>query len=398
MTYSQFIERFPDNAACLEYLKERFFVDGTECPKCGKASKFHRIKSRSAYSCQFCGNHVYPTAGTIFHKTTVSLQLWFYAIYLMSSTRCGISAKQLEREIGVTYKTAHRMFKQIRTLLAEEDDGPLEGDVEVDESWYGGKPRAADTRAKRGRILKTHRPTILAMVERGGRVLPLVIPDRGTRSIRMAVKQHVLPSSMLFTDEWDAYKTISKEYRGHRRIKHEAQDLRDWGDPHADGRGLLRPLQERGPWRLPRHQHRLSTSVSGRVRLPLQPAPVEGTDVLGDPQPRPEGKSSFFLARFVVAFSRSRKKSASVCAGSCFTSGAGGVGLNFSGRLRAAIRPRIPLELLLVGARQPRLHCLEHRHHLLPGGLSHRELSFKLHPGRPGQRDRDVPQGRSGRR
>jgi transposase len=223
MTYSQFIERFPDNAACLEYLKERFFADGTECPKCGKASKFHRIKSRSAYSCQFCGNHVYPTAGTIFHKTTVSLQLWFYAIYLMSSTRCGISAKQLEREIGVTYKTAHRMFKQIRTLLAEEDDGPLEGDVEVDESWYGGKPRAADTRAKRGRILKTHRPTILAMVERGGRVLPLVIPDGGTRSIRMAVKQHVLPSSMLFTDEWDAYKTISKEYRGHRRIKHEAK-------------------------------------------------------------------------------------------------------------------------------------------------------------------------------
>jgi transposase len=223
MTYLQFIDRFPDNDACLEYLKERFFPDGTECSKCDKASKFHRIKSRSAYSCQFCGNHVYPTAGTIFHKSSVSLQLWFYAIYLMSSTRCGISAKQLEREIGVTYKTAHRMFKQIRSLLADDDEGPLSGDVEVDESWYGGQIRAADTRAKRGRILKTHRPTILAMVERGGRVLPLVIPDRGTRSIKMAVKQNVLPSSMLFTDEWDAYKTISKEYRGHRRIKHEAK-------------------------------------------------------------------------------------------------------------------------------------------------------------------------------
>ncbi|MDQ2631480.1 MAG: IS1595 family transposase [Actinomycetota bacterium] len=223
MTYSQFIERFPDNDACLDYLKERFFPDGTECPKCAKASKFHRIKSRSAYSCQFCGNHVYPTAGTIFHKTTVSLQLWFYAIYLMSSTRCGISAKQLEREIGVTYKTAHRMFKQIRTLLADDDDKPLEGNVEVDESWYGGKPRAADTRAKRTHKLKTYRPTILAMVERGGRVLPLVIPDRGNRSIHMAVRQHVLPSSMLFTDEWDAYKVLAPEYRGHRRIKHEAK-------------------------------------------------------------------------------------------------------------------------------------------------------------------------------
>lgn len=232
MTYSRFLELFPDNDACLEYLKGRFFPDGTECTKCGRASKFHRISGRSAYSCQFCGHHVYPTAGTIFHKSSVSLQLWFFAIYLMSSTRCGISAKQLEREIGVTYKTAHRMFKQIRTLLADDDAGKLDGDVEVDESWYGGKPRATDTRLKRTHILKTYRPTILAMVERGGRVRPLVIPDRGSRSIHMAVRQHVLPSSMLFTDEWDAYKTLGREYRGHRRIKHEAK-IYAIGDTHT---------------------------------------------------------------------------------------------------------------------------------------------------------------------
>jgi transposase len=222
MTYSRFMELFPDNDACLEHLKERFFADGTECPKCAKASKFHRIKGRSAYSCQFCGHHVYPTAGTIFHKSTVSLQLWFFGVYLMSSTRCGISAKQLEREIGVTYKTAHRMFKQIRSLLADDDEGPLTGDVEVDESAYGGRVRANETHAQKMKK-KSYRPTILAMVERGGRVRPLVIPDRGTRSIHMAVKQHVLPASMLFTDEWDAYKTLAPHYRGHRRIKHEAK-------------------------------------------------------------------------------------------------------------------------------------------------------------------------------
>jgi transposase len=231
MTYRQFLELFPDNDACLEYLKERFFPDGTECPKCGKASKFHRIKGRSAYSCQFCGNHVYPTAGTIFHKSTVSLQLWFYAIYLMSSTRCGISAKQLEREIGVTYKTAHRMFKQIRTLLADED-GQLGGDVEVDESAFGGKPRASDVRNKRGNVLKTYKSTIFAMVERGGRVRPLVIPDRGGRTIHRVVREHVLPSSMLFTDEYDAYRAIGREYRGHRRIRHSAK-LYAVGDTHT---------------------------------------------------------------------------------------------------------------------------------------------------------------------
>lgn len=224
MTYSRFMELFPDNDACLDYLKGRFFPDGTECPnsKCGKASKFHRIKGRSAYSCQFCGHHVYPTAGTIFHKSTVSLQLWFWAIFLMSSTRCGISAKQLEREIGVTYKTAHRMFKQIRTLLAEDEDEPLSGDVEVDESAYGGQPRATETHEQVMKR-KSYRPTIVAMVERRGRVRPLVVPDRGARTINRVVREHVLPSSMLFTDEFHAYKAIGRDYRGHHRIKHSAQ-------------------------------------------------------------------------------------------------------------------------------------------------------------------------------
>src|SRR3712207_5490747 len=131
MTYSRFLELFPDNDACLEYLRGKFFPDGSECPGCGRETKFFRIRSRAAYSCMHCRHQVYPTAGTIFHKSTVSLQLWFFAIYLMSSTRCGISAKQLEREIGVTYKTAHRMFKQIRTLLSDNDGTPLTGDVEV---------------------------------------------------------------------------------------------------------------------------------------------------------------------------------------------------------------------------------------------------------------------------
>lgn len=89
------------------------------------------------------GTHVHPTAGTIFHKSSTSLHLWFYAIYLISSTRCGISAKQLERELGVNYKTAWRMFNLIRNDLMNQDgDGPLAGVVEMDETFYGGKPKA----------------------------------------------------------------------------------------------------------------------------------------------------------------------------------------------------------------------------------------------------------------
>src|SRR6266511_3007944 len=145
MTYTEFLRRFPDNDACLEYLKARFYPDGTSCPKCEKPSRFHKITGRSAYSCQFCGHHVYPTAGTIFHKSSTSLQLWFWAIYLIASSKCGISAKQLGREIGVTYKTAWRMLKQIRSLLGDED-GPLSGEVEMDETFFGGKVRASETR------------------------------------------------------------------------------------------------------------------------------------------------------------------------------------------------------------------------------------------------------------
>jgi len=109
----------------------------TEChsDNCkGQTRKHHRVSGRTAYACDYCGNHLYPLAGTIFEKTTTPLRLWFYAMYLMGSTRCGISAKQIQRETGVTYKTAWRMFKQIRTLLSE--DVKLEGSpVEMDESY-----------------------------------------------------------------------------------------------------------------------------------------------------------------------------------------------------------------------------------------------------------------------
>ncbi|HEX6205733.1 MAG TPA: IS1595 family transposase [Solirubrobacterales bacterium] len=234
MTYPQFIERFPDNDACLEYLKERFFPDGTECPKCGKASKFHRIKGRSAYSCQFCGNHVYPTAGTIFHKSTVSLQLWFYAIYLLSSTRCGISAKQLEREIGVTYKTAHRMFKQIRTLLSEGEEGPLSGEVEVDETFHGGKPRAYTNKGRKEAAQRKYevKAQVVAMVERRGRVRAWVVDDRTKPTLHGMIREHVLPASMIFTDEWMPYVGIERHFKGHRRIKHK-QGIYVEGDTHT---------------------------------------------------------------------------------------------------------------------------------------------------------------------
>jgi predicted RNA-binding Zn-ribbon protein involved in translation (DUF1610 family) len=105
-TYSlmEFNREFPDDAACLDWLwRERMSPDGNHahCPKCGRERKFHRCRTRASYSCDHCGHHLHPMKGTIFERSSTSLHLWFHAIFLMSATRCAVSAKQLERELGV---------------------------------------------------------------------------------------------------------------------------------------------------------------------------------------------------------------------------------------------------------------------------------------------------------
>ncbi|MEA2252520.1 MAG: transposase [Solirubrobacteraceae bacterium] len=221
----EFMREFPDDAACLDRLwRERFAPDGhtADCPRCERPRRFHRTKTRASYTCDTCGLHVHPMKGTIFEKSTTSLHLWFYAMYLMASTRCGISAKQLEREIGVTYKTAHRMMKKIRTeLMNDEDDGPLGGDVEIDETSVRGKPRVKMTRSEAA-IWREAQPKVLGMVERGGRVRLRVIPSRRGPALSRAVRANVNPSSIIFTDDWQAYKPLRREYIDHRIINHSA--------------------------------------------------------------------------------------------------------------------------------------------------------------------------------
>src|SRR5207248_11509059 len=168
---------------CLEYIKEQRFPNGVaHCAKCQKDRKHHRVSGRTAYACDHCGNHIYPLAGTIFEKTTTSLRLWFYAMYLMGSTRCGISAKQIQRETGVTYKTAWRMFRQIRTLMAE--DIQLEGSlVEMDETYVGGKERGRRGGTRGRPSAGDRKASVFGIAERKGRVIAVVIPDVKAKTI-----------------------------------------------------------------------------------------------------------------------------------------------------------------------------------------------------------------------
>jgi transposase-like protein len=223
-TVKNFQTQFPTDAACLEWLFRRFYPNGTVfCEKCQRETKHHRVVSRPSYSCDYCGHHVHPTAGTIFHKSSTALTTWFYAIYLMASTRCGVSAKQIERETGVTYKTAWRMFKQIRSML-EEGTNPLGGpgkDVEADEAYMGGKRKGGGGRPMRGDKQKT---PVLGIVERKGRVVARVIPDCTAKTLCGNIRQYVLPSSTVFTDELNAYNTVSEGRRyTHHRINHSSK-------------------------------------------------------------------------------------------------------------------------------------------------------------------------------
>src|SRR5215218_6498804 len=217
---TEFLAEFPDDAACLEHLwRTRHAPDGehAHCPKCDGVKPFKRYatkQQRQSWTCTACGHHLHPTAGTIFHRSSTSLRLWYHAMYLMTSTRCGISAKQLERELGVHYKTAWRMFNRIRNeLMAErEPTEALTGQVEVDETSWGGRPRRKLKTRQQQAAFRESKTTILGMVERGGRVRLRVIPSRRGEPLSQEVRAHLDPAALMLTDDWVAYKPLRREF------------------------------------------------------------------------------------------------------------------------------------------------------------------------------------------
>ena len=235
-TIQDFNRQFPTDDACLEHLKEQRFPGGiTYCETCQQDRKHYKITGRPVYSCDHCGTQISPMAGTIFEKSTTSLRLWYYAMYLMASTRCGISAKQIQRETGVTYKTAWRMFRQIRSLLSESDM-QLEGAaIEMDETYYGGTRKGQFGRPMRG---DTKKSPVIGLVERStekrvGRVKALATPDVTAERVLGIVHEHILPKSTVFTDEYRIYDRIGGRVKEHKRINHTAK-VYVMGDVHTN--------------------------------------------------------------------------------------------------------------------------------------------------------------------
>lgn len=218
LTIREFFKRFPDDATCLEHVMDIRFGLRHDCRKCGVVgATFHRLENRKAYECAHCANHLYPCAGTIFQDSRTSLQVWFYAIYLFTVSRNGVSAKELERALGVTYKCAWRMARQIRTLMEKADGGAaaiLSGHIESDEAYMGGHRKGKAGRGAAGKTI------VLGLKERGGKLVAKIIPDASSASLQAVFEEHVAPGSIVSTDQWRGYNLLKEAGLTHLKVNH----------------------------------------------------------------------------------------------------------------------------------------------------------------------------------
>lgn len=215
----EFFQRFPDDDACLAHIMEvRFGGTRFDCMSCGTVgATHHKLAKRRTYVAACCGHHVNPTAGTILHDTRTPLVSWFYAMYLFCTTRHGVSGKELQRQLGVTYKTAYRIGQQIRdlTVKAQNFDALLSGHVELDEAYVGG--RRSGGKRGRGAPGKT---IVMGLASRDGDMKAVVIPDVKKDTLRAVVLDNVEPGSVVSTDELVSYNLLSGDGYKHGVVSH----------------------------------------------------------------------------------------------------------------------------------------------------------------------------------
>jgi len=212
-TAKNFEKMFPDNDACLEWIVSQRYPNGIECSTCKKVTKYHKYKNRPVYACDNCGHHVSPLAGTIFHKSPTPLKIWFDAIHEIATTRTGFSAKAFERKHGITYKTAWRIFKQVRKLL-NESTSILYNEVEVDESYFGGAHKGKRGRGAEGKA------AVIGIAQRQGKIITQVVADTKRATVMPFIARNVAQRSIIYTDEYPVYDTLDKLGMRHESVNH----------------------------------------------------------------------------------------------------------------------------------------------------------------------------------
>lgn len=268
MTIQDFFQQFPDDDACLDHLFRTRYGDEPVCPKCGQVGKFGKLANMPAYTCN-CGHHIHPMVGTPFEKSRTPLQKWFYAMFLFTTTRNGVAAKEIQRQLGVTYKTAWRMAKLIREYMGYVDgDGPLgKGGkaVEIDETFIGGKD-------KRGKEDKT---IVMGMIERGGEVITRVVADRYLKTVLPHIQAVIPEGSRIITDDWSTYRTLVNWGYRHEKVNHSGGEYVR-GDVHTNNieafwSGVKRMVKGTHIWVSPKHLPTYLGEAEFRYNLRKEP-------------------------------------------------------------------------------------------------------------------------------
>ena len=219
-TLREFQDRFPTEESCLEHLFQTRFGARHGCDGCGRQATYYRVRARRSYACEHCGYQVYPTAGTPFDRTRTPLRDWFIVMFQFCTSRNGVAAKEVQRQLGVTYKTAWRMCHQIREYMGQVDgDFPIGGpgrNVEIDETLVGGSVSG------KGSGFKGNKTAVVGMVERGGKIVTRIAKSRRMEPIRDIVVASVLPGSQISTDEFGSYQRIAHSGYRHHTVNHKA--------------------------------------------------------------------------------------------------------------------------------------------------------------------------------
>ncbi|HEU4966363.1 MAG TPA: IS1595 family transposase, partial [Candidatus Saccharimonadales bacterium] len=213
-TIDTFHQHFPDDAACLDYLFKKQYNDLAACPKCGVANpRYYRVNNRKCYACNDCGYQISPTAGTIFDHSPTPLTKWFYAMYLFGVGKNGVSAKELERHLGVTYKCAWRMAKQIRLLMQQGGD-KLTDVVQADETYVGAPRKLAQK--------YTNKMAVIGVVEakKGNGRMKAVVTKQADATIALPfLRASLAPGSTLHTDDSRIYNRVKRDFT-HEFVNH----------------------------------------------------------------------------------------------------------------------------------------------------------------------------------
>jgi transposase len=224
-TLRKFLAQFPTEDDCLEHLIRTRYGDRFDCAKCGKEAHYYRVSTRKVYSCEHCGNQIAPMAGTPFERTRTPLRDWFYVMFMFATTRNGVAAKEVERQLGVTYKTAWRMCHEIRKYMGAVDgNAPIGGlgrTVQCDETFIGGRVAMAKVKGRQPFANKT---VVFGMKENGGDLVTHVVTDRRSGTLLPIIRDTVKRSSTIHTDEHHAYGGLGTMGYRHATVNHSRDE------------------------------------------------------------------------------------------------------------------------------------------------------------------------------